>query len=656
MELTGSQIVIECLKEQGVDTVFGYPGGTILNIYDELYRHPEIYHILTSHEQGAAHAADGYARATGKTGVCMATSGPGATNLVTGIATAYMDSTPMVAITCNVGKALLGKDSFQEIDIAGVTMPITKYSFIVKDVNQLADTVRVTLGPKGRNVVLDKQYGAPLITNDGVTIAKEIELEDAFENMGAQLVKEVATKTNDVAGDGTTTATVLAQAMVNAGMKNLAAGANPIILRKGMKKATACAVEAIGKMSQKVNGKEHIARVAAISAGDEAVGQLVADAMEKVSNNGVITIEESKTMQTELDLVEGMQFDRGYISAYMATDMDKMEAVLDNPYILITDKKISNIQEILPLLEQIVQSGAKLLIIAEDVEGEALTTLIVNKLRGTFNVVAVKAPGYGDRRKAMLEDIAILTGGTVISSELGYELKDTTMDMLGRAKSVKVQKENTVIVDGEGDKEALQSRIAQIKKQIEETTSDFDREKLQERLAKLSGGVAVIRVGAATETEMKEAKLRLEDALAATRAAVEEGIICGGGSAYIHASKEVAKLAASLEGDEKTGAGIVLKALEAPLYHIAANAGLEGSVIINKVRESEVGVGFDALKEEYVDMVSAGILDPAKVTRSALQNATSVASTLLTTESVVANIKEDTPAMPAGGAGMGGMM
>ena len=490
-------------------------------------------------------------------------------------------------------------------------------------VNQLADTVRVTLGPKGRNVVLDKSFGAPLITNDGVTIAKEIELEDAFENMGAQLVKEVATKTNDVAGDGTT---------------------------------TACAVEAIGKMSQKVNGKEHIARVAAISAGDEAVGQLVADAMEKVSNNGVITIEESKTMQTELDLVEGMQFDRGYISAYMATDMDKMEAVLDNPYILITDKKISNIQEILPLLEQIVQSGAKLLIIAEDVEGEALTTLIVNKLRGTFNVVAVKAPGYGDRRKAMLEDIAILTGGTVISSELGYELKDTTMDMLGRAKSVKVQKENTVIVDGEGDKEALQSRIAQIKKQIEETTSDFDREKLQERLAKLSGGVAVIRVGAATETEMKEAKLRLEDALAATRAAVEEGIICGGGSAYIHASKEVAKLAASLEGDEKTGAGIVLKALEAPLYHIAANAGLEGSVIINKVRESEVGVGFDALKEEYVDMVSAGILDPAKVTRSALQNATSVASTLLTTESVVANIKEDTPAMPAGGAGMGGMM
>ena len=523
-------------------------------------------------------------------------------------------------------------------------------------VDKLANTVRVTLGPKGRNVVLDKSYGAPLITNDGVTIAKEIELEDAFENMGAQLVKEVATKTNDVAGDGTTTATVLAQAMVQEGMKNLEAGANPIILRRGMKKATDKAVESLKAMSSKVNGKDQIAKVAAISAGDEGVGNLVADAMEKVTNDGVITIEESKTMQTELDLVEGMQFDRGYISAYMATDMDKMEAVLDNPYILITDKKISNIQEILPLLEQIVQSGAKLLIIAEDVEGEALTTLIVNKLRGTFNVVAVKAPGYGDRRKAMLEDIAILTGGTVISSELGYELKDTTMDMLGRAKSVKVQKENTVIVDGEGDKEALQSRIAQIKKQIEETTSDFDREKLQERLAKLSGGVAVIRVGAATETEMKEAKLRLEDALAATRAAVEEGIICGGGSAYIHASKEVAKLAASLEGDEKTGAGIVLKALEAPLYHIAANAGLEGSVIINKVRESEVGVGFDALKEEYVDMVSAGILDPAKVTRSALQNATSVASTLLTTESVVANIKEDTPAMPAGGAGMGGMM
>ena len=522
-------------------------------------------------------------------------------------------------------------------------------------VNQLADTVRVTLGPKGRNVVLDKSYGAPLITNDGVTIAKEIELEDAFENMGAQLVKEVATKTNDVAGDGTTTATVLAQAMVNAGMKNLAAGANPIILRKGMKKATDCAVEAIAKMSSKVNGKEHIARVAAISAGDEEVGKLVADAMEKVSGDGVITIEESKTMKTELDLVEGMQFDRGYISAYMATDMDKMEAVLDNPYILITDKKISNIQEILPLLEQIVQSGAKLLIVAEDVEGEALTTLIVNKLRGTFNVVAVKAPGYGDRRKAMLEDIAILTGGQVISEELGLDLKEATMAQLGRAKSVKVQKENTVIVDGEGDKEAIAARISQIKKQIEETTSDFDKEKLQERLAKLAGGVAVIRVGAATETEMKEAKLRLEDALAATRAAVEEGIICGGGSAYIHASKEVAKLADSLEGDEKTGAQIVLKALEAPLFHIAANAGLEGSVIINKVKESPVGTGFDALKEEYVDMVAAGILDPAKVTRSALQNATSVASTLLTTESVVASIKEDPPAMPAGGAGMGMM-
>ncbi len=522
-------------------------------------------------------------------------------------------------------------------------------------VNQLADTVRVTLGPKGRNVVLDKSYGAPLITNDGVTIAKEIELEDAFENMGAQLVKEVATKTNDVAGDGTTTATVLAQAMVNAGMKNLAAGANPMILRKGMKKATDCAVESIEKMSSKVNGKEHIARVAAISASDDEVGQLVADAMEKVSGDGVITIEESKTMLTELDLVEGMQFDRGYISAYMATDMDKMEAVLENPYILITDKKISNIQEILPLLEQVVQSGAKLLIIAEDVEGEALTTLIVNKLRGTFNVVAVKAPGYGDRRKAMLEDIAILTGGQGISEELGLDLKETTLDQLGHAKSVKVQKENTVIVDGEGDKAAISARINQIKGQIEETTSDFDREKLQERLAKLAGGVAVIRVGAATETEMKEAKLRMEDALAATRAAVEEGIICGGGSAYIHAAKDVAKLADTLAGDEKTGAQLVLKALEAPLFHIAANAGLEGSVIVNKVRESEVGVGFDVLKEAYVNMIDAGILDPAKVTRSALQNATSVASTLLTTESVVANIKEDAPAMPAGG-GMGGMM
>ena len=523
-------------------------------------------------------------------------------------------------------------------------------------VDKLANTVRVTLGPKGRNVALDKSYGAPLITNDGVTIAKEIELEDAFENMGAQLVKEVATKTNDVAGDGTTTATVLAQAMIGAGMSNLAAGANPIILRKGMQKATECAVDSIQKMSQKVNGKNHIARVAAISAASDEVGQMVADAMEKVSNDGVITIEESKTMKTELDLVEGMQFDRGYISAYMATDMDKMEAVLDNPYILITDKKISNIQEILPLLEQIVQSGAKLLIIAQDVEGEALTTLIVNKLRGTFNVVAVKAPGYGDRRKAMLEDIAILTGGQVISSELGLELKETTMDMLGRAKSVKVQKENTIIVDGEGDKAAIAARVAQIKKQIEETTSDFDREKLQERLAKLAGGVAVIRVGAATETEMKEAKLRMEDALAATRAAVEEGIIAGGGSAYIHAAKDVEALANTLEGDEKTGAKIVLKALEAPLYYIAANAGLEGSVIINKVKESPIGFGFDALNETYVNMIDAGILDPAKVTRSALQNATSVASTLLTTESVVASIKEDTPAMPAGGAGGMGMM
>ena len=522
-------------------------------------------------------------------------------------------------------------------------------------VNKLADTVSVTLGPKGRNVVLDKSFGAPLITNDGVTIAKEIELEDAFENMGAQLVKEVATKTNDVAGDGTTTANVLAQAMISAGMKNLAAGANPMILRKGMKKATECAVEAIKDMSAKVTGRDQIAKVAAISASDEEVGEMVAEAMEKVSQDGVITIEESKTMLTELDLVEGMQFDRGYISAYMCSDMDKMEAVLDDPYILITDKKISNIQDILPVLEQIVQSGAKLLIIAEDVEGEALTTLIVNKLRGTFNVVAVKAPGYGDRRKAMLEDIAILTGGQVISSELGLELKDATMDMLGRAKSVKVQKENTVIVDGCGKKEAITGRIGQIKGQIEETTSDFDREKLQERLAKLSGGVAVIRVGAATETEMKEAKLRMEDALNATRAAVEEGVIAGGGSAYIHASKKVAAMAESLVGDEKTGAQIVLKALEAPLYHIAMNAGLEGSVIINKEYESEVGYGYDVLKDEYVDMVDGGILDPAKVTRSALQNATSVASTFLTTESAVANIKEETPAMPAGG-GMGGMM
>ncbi|OUQ17356.1 chaperonin GroEL [Lachnoclostridium sp. An138] len=521
-------------------------------------------------------------------------------------------------------------------------------------VDKLADTVRVTLGPKGRNVVLDKQYGAPLITNDGVTIAKEIELEDAFENMGAQLVKEVATKTNDVAGDGTTTATVLAQAMIHEGMKNLAAGANPIVLRKGMKKATDAAVEAIAKMSSKVSGKHQIARVAAVSSGDEEVGNMVADAMEKVSNDGVITIEESKTMKTELDLVEGMQFDRGYISAYMATDMEKMEANLDNPYILITDKKISNTQEILPLLEQIVQCGRKLLIIAEDIEGEALTTLVMNKLRGTFVVVGVKAPGYGDRRKEMLRDIAILTGGQVISEELGLELKDATLDMLGTAKSVKVQKENTIIAEGAGSKEEIDKRIAQIRAQIEETTSDFDREKLQERLAKLAGGVAVIRVGAATETEMKEAKLRMEDALAATRAAVEEGIIAGGGSAYIHATKEVAKLLDTTDGDEKTGVKVILKALEAPLYHIAANAGLEGSVIINKVKESEPGIGFDALREEYVDMVKEGILDPAKVTRSALQNATSVASTFLTTESCVANIKEPVPATPAGG--MGGMM
>ena len=523
-------------------------------------------------------------------------------------------------------------------------------------VNQLADTVRVTLGPKGRNVVLDKSFGAPLITNDGVTIAKEIELADPFENMGAQLVKEVATKTNDAAGDGTTTATVLAQAMINEGMKNLAAGANPIIMRKGMKKATDAAVEAIKGMKKDVKSQADIARVAAISSADEEVGQMVADAMEKVSKDGVITIEESKTMKTELDLVEGMQFDRGYVSAYMATDMEKMEAVLDDPYILITDKKISNIQEILPLLEQLVQSGSKLLIIAEDIEGEALTTLIVNKLRGTFTVVGVKAPGYGDRRQEMLKEIAILTGGTVISEELGLELKDTTMDQLGRAKSVKVQKENTIIVDGCGDKKAIADRVAQIKAQIEETTSDFDREKLQERLAKMAGGVAVIRVGAATEAEMKEAKMRMEDALSAAKAAVEEGIIAGGGSAYVHAAAEVQKVVDGLEGDEKTGGRIVLKALEAPLFHIAANAGLEGSVIINKVKESPVGVGYDAYNEEYVDMVEAGILDPAKVTRSALQNATSVASTLLTTESAVANIKEDAPAGPAAGAGMGGMM
>ena len=521
-------------------------------------------------------------------------------------------------------------------------------------VNQLSDTVRVTLGPKGRNVVLDKSFGSPLITNDGVTIAKEIELQDPFENMGAQLIREVASKTNDVAGDGTTTATVLAQAMVNEGMKNLAAGANPIILRKGMKKATDAAVEAIKAMSKPINGKAQIARVAAISASDDEVGTMVADAMEKVSKDGVITIEESKTMKTELDLVEGMQFDRGYLSAYMCTDMDKMEANLDDPYILITDKKISNIQDLLPLLEQIVKMGARLLIIAEDVEGEALTTLIVNKLRGTFNVVAVKAPGYGDRRKEMLQDIAILTGGTVISEEVGLDLKDATMDQLGRAKSVKVQKENTIIVDGLGDKNAISARVSQIRKQIEETTSDFDKEKLQERLAKLAGGVAVIRVGAATETEMKEAKLRMEDALNATRAAVEEGIIAGGGSAYVHATADVQKVVDSLEGDEKTGAKIILKALEAPLFHIVANAGLEGSVIVNKVKESPVGQGFDAYKEEYVDMIEAGILDPVKVTRSALQNATSVASTLLTTESVVATIKEPAPAAPAA-PDMGGM-
>ncbi len=523
-------------------------------------------------------------------------------------------------------------------------------------VNKLADTVRVTLGPKGRNVVLDKSYGSPLITNDGVTIAKEIELEDAFENMGAQLIKEVASKTNDVAGDGTTTATVLAQAMVHEGLKNIAAGANPIELRKGMQKATDATVDALKKMSQKVVDKEQITRVAAVSSGDEEVGTMVADAMEKVSEDGVITIEESKTMQTELDVVEGMQFDRGYISAYMATDMDKMIAELDNPLILITDKKISTTQDILPLLEQIVQSGRKLLIIAEDVDGEALTTLIVNKLRGTFNVVAVKAPGYGDRRKEMLEDIAILTGGQVISDEVGIDLKDATMEMLGSAKSVKVEKENTIIVDGSGDKAAISGRVSQIRTQIEETTSDFDREKYQERLAKMAGGVAVIRVGAATETEMQEKKLRMEDALNATKAAVEEGIIAGGGSAYVHAAKDVEKLIKKLDGDEKTGAQIILKALESPLYYIADNAGLEGAVIVSKVKEAKPGIGFDAYKEEYVDMVEAGILDPAKVTRSALQNATSVASTLLTTEAVVGDIKEPTPAASAEGGGDMGMM
>ena len=514
-------------------------------------------------------------------------------------------------------------------------------------VDAVANTVKVTLGPKGRNVVLDKSYGAPLITNDGVSIAKDIELKDPYENMGAQLVREVASKTNDVAGDGTTTATVLAQAIVKEGMKNLEAGANPIILRKGIQKAVAAAVESIKAQSSKVKGKDQIAKVAGISAGDEQVGQMVADAMEKVSKDGVITVEESKTMQTELDVVEGMEFDRGYISAYMCSDMDKMEANLDDPFILITDKKISNIQDILPLLEQIVKMGAKLLIIAEDVEGEALTTLIVNKLRGTFNVVAVKAPGYGDRRKEMLQDIAILTGGQVISSDLGLELKDATIEQLGRAKSVKVSKEKTTIVDGEGEKAEIDSRVAEIKKQIETTTSDFDREKLQERLAKLAGGVAVIKVGAATETEMKEAKLRMEDALNATRAAVEEGVIAGGGSAYIHAQDAVKKVVESLEGDEKTGARIVYKALEAPLFTIASNAGLEGAVIVNNVQNTEIGHGFDALHEEYVDMLETGILDPAKVTRTALQNAASVASTLLTTESVVADIKEPAPAMPA---------
>ena len=524
-------------------------------------------------------------------------------------------------------------------------------------VDKLADTVKITLGPKGRNVVLDKKFGSPLVTNDGVTIAKEVELEDEFENMGAAMIKEVATKTNDAAGDGTTTATLLAQALVREGMKNIAAGANPMVVKKGMQKAVSTAVAEIKKNSKKVKGSADIARVATVSSADEFVGKLIADAMEKVSSDGVITIEESKTAETYSEVVEGMMFDRGYITPYMVTDTDKMEAVIDDAYSLITDKKISNIQEILPLLEQIVQAGKKLVIIAEDIEGEALSTLIVNKLRGTFTCVAVKAPGFGDRRKEMLKDIAILTGGEVISEELGLELKDTQISQLGRAKSVKVKKENTVIVDGMGDKKEIENRIAQIKATIEVTTSEFDKEKLQERLAKLAGGVAVIRVGAATETEMKEAKLRMEDALNATRAAVEEGIVAGGGSAYIHASKEVAKLVDTLEGDEKTGASVILKALEAPLHQIAANAGLEGAVIINKVRESEVGVGFDAYNEKYVNMVEEGILDPAKVTRSALQNATSVASTFLTTESCVANIKEETPAMPAGGApGMGGMM
>ena len=523
-------------------------------------------------------------------------------------------------------------------------------------VDAVANTVKVTLGPKGRNVVLDKSFGSPLITNDGVSIAKEIDLKDPYENMGAQLVREVASKTNDVAGDGTTTATVLAQAIVTEGLKNLEAGANPIILRKGIKKAVEATVESIQKQSSKVKGKDQIAKVAGISAGDSAVGEMVADAMEKVSKDGVITIEESKTMQTELDLVEGMEFDRGYISAYMSTDMEKMEANLDDPYILITDKKISNIQDILPLLEQVVKTGAKLLIIAEDIEGEALTTLIVNKLRGTFNVVAVKAPGYGDRRKEMLKDIAILTGGEVISEEVGLDLKDATIEQCGRAKSVKVSKDKTTLVEGLGKKKEISDRIAQIRGQIEATTSDFDKEKLQERLAKLSGGVAVIRVGAATETEMKEAKLRMEDALNATRAAVEEGVIAGGGSAYIHAQAAVEKVVDKLDGDEKTGAKIVLKALEAPMYTIAYNAGLEGAVIVNKVKESKQNFGFDAYKEEYVNMMDAGIIDPAKVARTALQNAASVAASLLTTESVVADIKEPQPPMPQVPGGMGGMM
>ena len=524
-----------------------------------------------------------------------------------------------------------------------------------KGVNQLSDTVRLTIGPKGRNVVLDKKFGSPLITNDGVTIAKEIELKDPFENMGAQLVKEVATKTNDVAGDGTTTAIVLAQAMVREGLKNIAAGANPIILRGGMQKATDSAVEAIQGMSQTIDGKNHIAKVAAISAASKEVGDMIAEAMDKVSSDGVITVEESKTMFTELELVEGMQFDRGYLSAYMCTDMEKMVVSLDNPYILITDKKISTVQEILPVLEQVVQTGAKLVIIAEDVEGEALTTLVLNKLRGTFNVAAVKAPGFGDRRKAMLEDIAILTGGQVISSELGLDLKEATLESLGRAKTVKIEKENTIIIDGGGEKGAIDARVAQIKAQIEETTSEFDKEKLQERLAKMAGGVAVIKVGAPTETELKEKKLRMEDALAATRAAVEEGIICGGGSAYIHAFANVKGVIAGLTGDEKTGAEIVLKALEAPVRQIAYNAGLEGAVIVDALKGKEKGVGFDVLTESFVNMVEAGIIDPTKVTRSALQNATSVAATLLTTEAVVTDIKEPEPPMPPGGGGMGMM-